>query len=166
MSADRQNLRKGKNQQIGDVPMKTTMVAGTMALGLVLSATVAKAAEPITIEVRETEPYGEHLIAEEEHSIYLFTGDRENESTCYDACALAWPPVLSEGEPVAGEGVDAAKLGTTERKDETLQVTYNGAPLYYFIQDSAPGDTTGQRNLGFGGAWHLVSPDGEKIEEE
>jgi predicted lipoprotein with Yx(FWY)xxD motif len=149
--------------------MTAGMPAGTMtALGLVLafSASVAGATEPVTIEVRETEPYGEHLTAQEDHSVYLFTGDRENESTCYDACALAWPPVLTEGEPVAGEGVDADKLGIVERRDETLQVTYNGTPLYYFIQDSAAGDTAGQRNLGFGGAWHLVSPDGKKIEEE
>ena len=146
--------------------MKTMMTAGAMALGLVVSITVANATEPVTIEVRQTEPYGEHLIAQEDHSVYLFTGDRENESTCYNACALAWPPVLSEGDPVAGEGVDDAKLGTLERKDGEMQVTYNGAPLYYFIQDSAAGDTTGQRNLGFGGAWHLVSPDGERIEEE
>ncbi len=148
--------------------MMRVMTAGTMtavALALAVSATVADATEPVTIEIRTTEPYGEHLIAQEGHSVYLFSGDRENESTCYDACALAWPPVLAEDEPVAGEGVDATKLGTVERRDGDMQVTYNGSPLYYFIQDNAAGDTTGQGNLGFGGAWYVVSPDGEKIEE-
>lgn len=61
--------------------------------------------------------------------------------------------------------MDATKLGTVERRDGDMQVTYNGSPHYYFIQDNAAGDTTGQGNLGFGGAWYVVSPDGEKIEE-
>lgn len=147
--------------------MKRMMTAGAMmAVALAVSAVVANAAEPVTVEVRETEPYGEHLIAEDGHSVYLFTGDRENESTCYDACALAWPPVLTEDEPVAGEGVDAAKLGTVERKDGSTQVTYSGSPLYYFIQDGAAGDTTGQLTSGFGGSWHLVGPEGEQIKEK
>lgn len=144
--------------------MRTLLTAGAATLGLVASLTVARAAEPVAIEVRESEPHGAYLVGKEEQSVYLFTGDRQNESTCYDACALAWPPVLTDAEPAAGEGLDPAKLGTIERKDGSMQVTYNSAPLYYFIQDSAAGDTTGQGNLGFGGAWHLVSPDGTKIE--
>lgn len=149
--------------------MKRSMTVGAMtavALTLTVSATVADAAESVTIEIRTAEPYGEHLAAQDGHVVYLFSGDRENESICYDACALAWPPVVTEGEPVAGEGVDAAKLGTAERRDGEIQVTYSGAPLYYFIQDNAPGDTAGQGTQGFGGSWHLVSPDGEKIEEQ
>jgi predicted lipoprotein with Yx(FWY)xxD motif len=125
----------------------------------------ADAAEPVTIETRAAEPYGQHLTAQENRSVYVFSGDRENESTCYGACAVAWPPVVTEGEPVAGEGVDAEKLGTTERKDGSTQVTYNGSPLYYFIQDDAAGDISGQESAGFGGAWYLVRPDGEKIEK-
>lgn len=149
--------------------MKRLMTAGAMtaaALALTVSATVADAAESVTIEIRTAEPYGEHLAAQEGHAVYLFSGDRENESICYDACALAWPPVLVEDEPVAGEGVDAAKLGMVERRDGEMQVTYGGSPLYYFIQDNAPGDTAGQATLGFGASWHLVSADGEKIEAQ
>ncbi len=146
--------------------MRRMLKAGTTALGLVVSVTVVGAAEPVTLEVRKTDPFGEHLVGKEQLSVYMFTGDRENESTCYDACALAWPPLLTEAEPVAGEGLDSAKLGTTERKDGSMQVTYNGAPLYYFIQDGAPGDTVGQSSQGFGGEWYLLKPDGEKIEGE
>jgi predicted lipoprotein with Yx(FWY)xxD motif len=135
------------------------------ASALVVSASVAAAAEPVTIETRAAKPYGQHLTAQENRSVYMFSGDRENESTCYEACAVAWPPVLTEGEPVAGEGVDADKLGTTERKDGSTQITYSGSPLYYFIQDEAAGDVSGQGSAGFGGAWYLVRPNGEKIEE-
>ena len=41
-------------------------------------------------------------------------------------------------------------------------MTYNDWPLYYFAQDSAPGDVNGQ---GVGDVWYLLSPDGEPIEE-
>ena len=48
-------------------------------------------------------------------------------------------------------------LGTLTRDDGTVQVTYNGWPLYHFSGDTAPGDTNGQ---GLEGVWFLVSPTG------
>jgi predicted lipoprotein with Yx(FWY)xxD motif len=135
------------------------------ASAFAVSASVGEAAEPVTIEARAAEPYGQHLTAQDNRAVYMFSGDRENESTCYEACAVAWPPVVTEGEPVAGEGVEADKLGTAERKDGGIQVTYGGSPLYYFIQDDEAGSVSGQESAGFGGAWYLVRPDGEKIEE-
>jgi predicted lipoprotein with Yx(FWY)xxD motif len=137
------------------------MAAGVLAV----SMSIVQAAEPVTIETQAAEPYGQHLTAQDNRVLYVFSGDRENESTCYDACALAWPPVLTEGEPVAGEGVEADKLGTTERKDGSTQVTYGGSPLYYYIQDDTAGKVSGQGSVGFGGAWYLVRPDGEKIQD-
>lgn len=136
-----------------------------MMAAFAASTSVAAAAEPVTIETRAAEPYGQHLTAQENRSVYVFSGDRENESTCYEACAVAWPPVVTDGEPVAGDGVDADKLGTTKRKDGSTQITYTGSPLYYFIQDDAAGDVSGQGSSGFGGAWNLVRPNGEKIEK-
>src|SRR5512134_2539635 len=127
-----------------------------VASAFAVSASVAAAAEPVTIEAHAVEPYGQHLTAQEHRSVYMFSGDRENESTCYEACAVAWPPVVTDGDPIAGEGVNADKLGTTERKDGSRQVPYSGSPLYYFIQDEAAGDVSGQGSSGFGGAWYLV----------
>lgn len=63
------------------------------------------------------------------------------------------------------EGVDATLLGTITRDDGTLQVTYNGWPLYLFAGDTAAGDTNGQGLDEFGGLWFLVSPAGEAIEQ-
>ena len=78
---------------------------------------------------------------------------------------MEWPPLASDGAPVAGEGVDATLLSTITRDDGTLQVTYNGWPLYLFEEDTAPGDTNGQGLDEFGGLWFLVSPTGEAVQQ-
>jgi predicted lipoprotein with Yx(FWY)xxD motif len=96
-------------------------------------------------------------------TLYLWVADKSGPSTCYDACAHAWPPLLTTGAPTAGSGVDASKLGTTDRKDGAKQVTYNGNPLYYYFGDSAAGDTTGQGSDGFGAKWWVVTPSGTAI---
>lgn len=102
--------------------------------------------------------FGEILVGPDGLTLYVFDNDMEGESTCYDDCAENWPPLT--GDVSAGEGVDAALLGTTERDDGSVQVTYAGNPLYYFAADSAPGDVEGQ---GVGDIWWVVAPDGEKI---
>jgi predicted lipoprotein with Yx(FWY)xxD motif len=56
-------------------------------------------------------------------------------------------------------------LSTITRDDGTMQVTYNGWPLYLFHADAAAGDTNGQGLDEFGGLWYLVSPAGEAIQE-
>ena len=101
---------------------------------------------------------GEILVDQEGFSLYLFVPDGQGESTCYDDCEANWPPLTGEAE--AGEGVDAALLGSTERTDGTTQATYDGWPLYYFANDAAPGDVNGQ---GVNDVWFLVSPTGEGI---
>jgi predicted lipoprotein with Yx(FWY)xxD motif len=98
-------------------------------------------------------------------TLYILTADEQGPSTCYDDCAGAWPPFTTDGDPQAQAGVDASLLGTTDRDDGTTQVTYGGWPLYYFIQDAAPGDVTGQGIVGFGGTWWVIGPDGMPIEE-
>ncbi|MCS7221609.1 MAG: hypothetical protein N0A15_09980 [Anaerolineae bacterium] len=110
--------------------------------------------------VASNEQLGSFLVDAKGMTLYIFLNDTPNTSNCYDACARNWPPLLVEGAPVAGEGVDASLLGTTQRKDGTTQVTYNGWPLYYFVGDEKPGDTNGQ---GVREVWFVISPQGEKI---
>jgi len=122
-----------------------------------------------TVNVSEAEGFGSILVNGEGMSLYVFMADTQNSgtSTCGDddGCATDWPPLVTEGSPVAGEGVDATLLGTITRDDGTMQVTYNGWPLYHFSEDEAPGDTNGQGIDEFGGLWFLVSPDGEAIQQ-
>ena len=120
------------------------------------------------VNVSDSEEYGSYLVDGTGMSLYAFMADTQNSgtSTCGDddGCATEWPPLVSDGDPAAGEGVDAALLSTITREDGTTQVTYNGWPLYRFEEDAAPGDTNGQGIDEFGGLWFLVDPSGNAIQ--
>jgi predicted lipoprotein with Yx(FWY)xxD motif len=110
-----------------------------------------------------TSKLGQILVDGNGMTLYLFVADTSTTSNCYTSCATIWPPVLTTGAPQAGAGANASLLGTTTRTDGKIEVTYAGHPLYYFVQDKAAGDTTGQGVNGFGGLWWVVSPSGAAI---
>ncbi len=111
-----------------------------------------------TVQLAESD-LGSILVGADGMTLYLFQADTEGASTCYEECAAAWPALIDDA-PTAGEGVDEALLGTTERDDGEVQVTYDGQPLYLFASDQAPGDTKGQ---GVGDVWFVVDPSGAPI---
>ncbi|WP_199438798.1 hypothetical protein [Umezawaea beigongshangensis] len=94
-------------------------------------------------------------------TLYRFDDDTANPSvsTCVDACAVKWPPLLTETDDVQVQGVDRALVGTVVRQDGTKQVTLAGWPLYTFADDVLCGDAKGQ---GVGGKWFVSTPEGEK----
>jgi predicted lipoprotein with Yx(FWY)xxD motif len=96
-------------------------------------------------------------------TVYLWAKDGMNMSACSGACAAAWPPVPATGTLTAAGGAKASDLGTISRSDGTKQATYDGHPLYYFVGDSAAGQTNGQGSDNFGAKWWLVAPSGAKI---
>ena len=116
-----------------------------------------------TVAVANNAGLGKILVDGSGKTLYLFEKDTSTASTCYSACATYWPPLLTNGAPQAGVGVNAALLGTTKRTDGTLEVTYAGHPLYYVITDHNPGDASGQNVTNFGAAWFVLGPDGKKI---
>jgi predicted lipoprotein with Yx(FWY)xxD motif len=83
-------------------------------------------------------------------TLYSHTGDSATVSTCTAGCATAWPPltVTGGGQPTAANGVTGT-LGTLTRDDGSIQVTYNGMPLYLWMKDTKPGDATGDGVNGF-----------------
>jgi predicted lipoprotein with Yx(FWY)xxD motif len=97
-------------------------------------------------------------------TLYDFHKDKGTTSSCYGACAEGWPPLLTEGEPQVGNGASASKLGTTERKDGTTQVTYAGHPLYTFVADKKPGEANGNDVSAFGAQWYALQGNGEEPE--
>lgn len=114
-----------------------------------------------TVGTAETD-LGVVLVDADGMTLYMFDQDPPGESACYDGCAATWPPLIDD-DPVAGDGVDASLLGTTERDDGEIQVTYNDMPLYYFANDSEPGDVNGQ---GVNDVWWVVDPDGQRINDD
>jgi predicted lipoprotein with Yx(FWY)xxD motif len=95
-------------------------------------------------------------------AFYMFARETSKTSRCYGACAKAWPPVLAKGTPRAGAGARKGLLGTTKRRNGTLQVTYAGHPMYYFQGDS-PGVVKCQGVSEFGGLWLVVKPSGAAV---
>jgi predicted lipoprotein with Yx(FWY)xxD motif len=95
-------------------------------------------------------------------TVYDFHKDKGTTSSCYGACEQAWPPVTTEGEPTVGNGASASKLGTTKRKDGTMQVTYAGHPLYTFVEDKKPGEAHGNDTSAFGAQWYALKGNGEE----
>ena len=114
--------------------------------------------------VSDSGKLGDHLTDAKGMSLYLFEKDAQKVSACYDTCAERWPPLLAAEKPEAGKDANTSLLGTVARKDGSMQVTYNGWPLYYFFKDTKAGESKGQGLKGFGGEWYLVTPAGMTLE--
>jgi predicted lipoprotein with Yx(FWY)xxD motif len=106
--------------------------------------------------------FGDMLFDSKKQAIYIFEKDPKDESVCYDECAEAWPPVFTDGEPIAGDGIDAELIGTTKRRDGKLQVTYAGKPLYYYAHEK-PGEVKCHNVNLNGGFWWVVGADGKRL---
>ena len=137
-----------------------------LALVVVVSAVAGLAASAqatpgaaARLSVRSTE-YGKALFGPSGKVVYVFGADRGSTSRCYGVCAKAWPPLLTTAAPLAGHGVEAKLLGTTKRKNGTLQVTYNGHPLYYYEADKVGKIMCQHANM-HGGLWLIIKPNGQ-----
>lgn len=139
-------------------------VVNTAAATETSSASVPVTGET-TIKATLSEDFGPILANGDDVAVYIYTKDQQNGTTsaCTDqTCTQNWSPVTTQGAPVAGPGVIQKMLGTITRADGTMQVTYNGWPLYYFASDTSAGSTTGQ---GFDKSWFLIAPSGKPIEK-
>ena len=117
---------------------------------------------PATVGVAST-GLGDVLVDRQGRTLYLFERDSGTMSACTGACAVNWPPLRVMGTPVAGTDAKPSDVGTTARPDGITQLTYNGHPLYTFVNDKKPGDTNGEGINAFGGSWFAVSRAGAKI---
>jgi predicted lipoprotein with Yx(FWY)xxD motif len=120
--------------------------------------------EATPISLGEASGVGQVLVDSEGMTLYYFQKDQKGsgKSKCEGACAEAWPPLTTEGEPEAMTGVKAAMLGTIKRDDGSTQVTYAGWPLYTFVEDKKPGEDNGTDSKAFGAAWYPLHSNGKK----
>ena len=155
--------------------MKLLALVGLLAVtGLVLAAcgddndstdgavaaqlsTVGASERPLRVGLSGNEALGDFLVASNGHTLYVFAQDEGRVSTCSGGCLDSWPPlIIPEGaRPTADERIGGT-LAAIERDDGIHQVTYEGAPLYFFAGDSAPGQTNGHE---VGGVWFVAAED-------
>jgi predicted lipoprotein with Yx(FWY)xxD motif len=103
--------------------------------------------------------FGVMLFDRTGQAIYLFDKETTGRPECYDACAEAWPPVLTQGAPQGVGEVRPGLLGTAARTDGATQVTYAGHPLYYYAHEGK-NEVRCHNVRGFGGLWLVVTPSG------
>jgi predicted lipoprotein with Yx(FWY)xxD motif len=108
--------------------------------------------------------HGTYITDGSGRTLYMFAVDTNGKSSCNGSCATIWPPLTTGGAPQAMSGVTASMLTTVKRDDGSTQVVYNGHPLYYYVSDRSPGETTGQGLNLNGGLWWIVSPSGNAIQ--
>ncbi|HEU0075994.1 MAG TPA: hypothetical protein VFS30_18515 [Dehalococcoidia bacterium] len=113
------------------------------------------AVEPLAVSIEEGD-LGTYLAGPDGKALYVFTRDGANTSNCIDDCLATWPPLLlTEGQSVEADAGATGAFDSIETPAGQL-VTYNGAPLYYFAADAAPGDTNGHL---VGNVWFLARPE-------
>jgi predicted lipoprotein with Yx(FWY)xxD motif len=147
---------------VAAVLLAVLLVAGCGSSSAAPAAPTTKGGRPATLGVAD-EDLGKILINSQGHTLYLFQNDTGTTSTCSGACASDWPPLRANGTPTVGSGANASIVGTTARSDGKPQVTYNGHPLYLFVDDQKAGETTGEGLNAFGGNWYAVSPSGNEV---
>lgn len=124
--------------------------------------TDADAAEAGALLTTADSPLGEIVVDGEGRTVYMFDSDTQGSdaSTCEGQCATNWPAMTSDSDSPEVDASVTGEIGTITGVDGSTQLTLNGWPLYYFVGDSAPGDTNGQ---GVNGVWWVLTPAGEKI---
>jgi predicted lipoprotein with Yx(FWY)xxD motif len=129
-----------------------------------LVALVLAAGSPQASSVTvKSSAYGRILFDGRGFVLYAFTRDPRGRSACTGACAAAWPPYIVKSRPRGGAGVTGARLGTTRRRNGSLQATYAGRPLYHYVGDRKPGLILCQNVPEFGGFWRVVRPSGRLV---
>jgi predicted lipoprotein with Yx(FWY)xxD motif len=109
-----------------------------------------------TLKVASSPELGDYLVALNGMTLYRYTKDTVGKSNCFDTCLANWPAYAPlTGEPLSFEDSIKGEVSTITRPDGTEQITYNGVPLYFWINDKEVGDTTGQN---VGGVWFVVKP--------
>ena len=141
----------------------TLSVALVLAAASVPAVVLASSLAPRSTLTAGPSSYGRILFDGRGFVLYAFTRDPRGKSVCTGACAKAWPPYIVKARPRAASGVKPRLLGTTRRADGTLQVTYAGRALYYYVGDRSKGQILCQNVTEFGGVWRVIRPSGTLV---
>ena len=145
-------------QGVGDVWY--VIDSKVMSAGMMASPVASPSASPVagdtSVLVLDDPELGEILTDADGMVLYTFANDEQGSgvSSCEGDCLANWPAFISDDPLTLPDGVPG-ELTQIERSDGSMQVAYNGWPLYYFVKDTAPGDTNGNN---VGDVWFVVVP--------
>jgi predicted lipoprotein with Yx(FWY)xxD motif len=134
--------------------MKLSSIVLGAAAFLTLSAGAAFAEDYLGGAVKTMDIGGKQVLTDA-NGMTLYTWDKDEKgakSNCYDKCAANWPPLLVPADTAVSDD-----FTLMDRTDSDMKiVAYDGWPLYLWVKDTKPGDTTGD---GVGGTWHTAVED-------
>ena len=140
------------------------LIASALATALAASAPAGASAARAELKLRTTS-VGAILVNSRGFTVYAFTRDARNRDMCVAirGCSRVWPAVTTTGKPIAGHGVEGSLLATINLHGGRKQVTYAGRPLYTYVGDSAPGETSYVNFAAFGGRWPAMNATGHTV---
>jgi predicted lipoprotein with Yx(FWY)xxD motif len=105
------------------------------------------------ILIARTKALGSYLTDGSGRTLYYFAREAPGSAACTGACLQRWPAFLAAGTS-APSVLNTADFSAAKRTDGITQTAYKGRMLYYFADDTAPGDAKGQ---GFNGVWYVAN---------
>lgn len=152
--------------------------AAVLAVGIVgcdraateadVAATTPTPAEPMPVDTKPaTETLtlasgsqGQYLADASGRAVYMLEGD----AACTGECLSVWPPVIVDTTtPTVASSLQAGLVSAVPRDDGSMQLTYNGHPLYYYNKDTGAAMAMGHDVTDDFGEWYLVAPAGIAI---
>jgi predicted lipoprotein with Yx(FWY)xxD motif len=112
---------------------------------LAFSTLGAFAAAPVSTA---TTPLGTIYVDANGMTLYTYDNDTADKSNCNGNCATNWPPLAA-----AADAVPEGDWTIVTRDDGSRMWAYEGKPVYLWVRDTAPGQTSGD---GVGGVWHVI----------
>jgi predicted lipoprotein with Yx(FWY)xxD motif len=140
------------------------LAAASLPLATPQAATRGHDARAAKLRLRHT-TVGSILVNGRGFTVFAFTRDSRNHDRCaaISGCTSIWPLVTTRGTPTVGPGVRRRLVGAIELAGGQRQVTYAGHPLYTYIADSGPGDTSYVGVSQFGGRWLALTAAGHTV---
>jgi predicted lipoprotein with Yx(FWY)xxD motif len=109
-----------------------------------------------TVRVAST-PLGNVLVDGQGLTLYYFSKDIPGSGTsnCSGQCEVIWPVFFAQNV-IVSPPLSASDFSTITRSEGTRQTAYKGWPLYFYQNDTSPGETSGE---GIGRIWFVAKPD-------
>jgi predicted lipoprotein with Yx(FWY)xxD motif len=136
------------------------VLTALVTLGVVQAQAQGRGSAPAAAPVKTVSAH--LLVNSKGRTLYTFAADAKNKSNCSGQCAKFWPPLLTKSTtaPKKISGIKGT-FGVITRSDGTRQLTYDGAPLYTFLEDKKAGQMNGQGLVAAGGYWWAVVSGGK-----